>query len=302
MARSDQGIPLQEWRRGAEDLARSFAAGAQPKPVAVRFAMNRGEFCVGEAPIVVYQWLEGDNSYTHKGGGYVIGTSPAGFVLGSAFSAARLATNVAGNQRRRARAGREGAARWRPIDAGHLYVTNLRFTVVGQHNRWTDIWFSDVRLSDCEPNAIILELSGQQPLRLEIPAAEYWYVMFRKLAYGEVAALPQQGAGPESELESAHSRPLPGSVSPSGEQFAKILIGLWVSSSDSRQRLSIDRDGRFVLQITDGTSMSGSASVAGNNLTLTAGNGQQTSFTWACEADALRLIRDDGSVSNYRRD
>lgn len=175
--------------RSGRALAESLRAGAQPHHVSTRLHLEPDEFCVGEIPVTVHQFIAGDGSYVHKTGGYIIGGSAAGMILGGAFSAVRLAANVTGNQMREWRAAREAALRWRPVDAGLLYLTNRRFAVQGAV--WSDLWFRDIRLSGCDPEAVELHIAGSSPVRLEMAGADYWFVMFNKLAFDTVVDVPE---------------------------------------------------------------------------------------------------------------
>lgn len=200
-------------RRAGRELANAMAAGANPRTVAVRVALRPGEDCFGWAPVVVSQWLEGDGSYMHKSGGWGIG----GGVLGVAFSAASITSNLVGNSARKAAAAREAMARWRPIDQGYVYVTNRRFCIQGA-SQFNDIWFDSIRVSDCDSRSIILHPDGIPPLALGVDAADYWFVVFNKMAYGtivmpppptdEVVALPSQPiVGDTTEAEPTSSGP-----------------------------------------------------------------------------------------------
>jgi hypothetical protein len=196
-------------RRAGRELAQAFIAGARPTPVQVRLALQPGEFCVGQVPVAVLQWLESDGAYMHKSGGWMIG----GGVVGTMLSAAVITTNVVGNQARKSRAAQEAAAQWRQIDSGHLFVTNRRFCIQGA-TQWNDIWFHHVRMSDCDSQAMILQLDGNPPTALTVPAADYWFVMFNKLAYDKVMMPPP----PTEEPPAITAEGQPGGPRPVGPQ------------------------------------------------------------------------------------
>jgi hypothetical protein len=195
MRPEDQFRLAQESRQAAQALAEAFRRGVQPQAVDVRMALQPGEYCTGYVPVTVLQYLAADTSWTKKGGGYVIGGSPAGLVFGGAYSALKFGSNVVGNQLRKAKAAREAAAQWRPVEGGTVYITSERFAVQGQ-TQWFDIWYGDVRVSDCTELGLQLELSNQPPTVLQVPAPEYWFVMFNKLAYDKVVDTPAPGASP----------------------------------------------------------------------------------------------------------
>src|SRR3954452_20133943 len=87
MRPEDQFRLAQESRQAAQALAEAFRRGVQPQAVDVRMALQPGEYCTGYVPVTVLQYLAADTSWTKKGGGYVIGGSPAGLVFGGAYSA-----------------------------------------------------------------------------------------------------------------------------------------------------------------------------------------------------------------------
>ncbi|MEU4540574.1 hypothetical protein AB0G15_37620 [Streptosporangium sp. NPDC023825] len=174
-------------------LALAFSRGLQPQAVDARMALHRDEFCVGQTPILLLCFTEAEAEYLRKSGGYVVGGSPGGFVLGSMYSAARLTGNIVGNRMRKAKAAREAAAQWRPVDQGTLYLTNRRFAVQGQ-SQWRDLWFENIRMSDCDGHAIRLEMSGSPSTALQVHNPDYWFVMFNKLAYDKVVTPPDPDA------------------------------------------------------------------------------------------------------------
>lgn len=163
----------------SEAFARWLASGGKPSPVAAAIALMEGEQCFGKAPVLLEQWLDGDDSYVHKSGGFLAGGLLTTITVGSTLGVAR----AIGNQRRRRAAQKASQARFRLIDRGDLYVTNRRLAVAG--SEWTDIWFPDIRMSDCTPDGITLNLPGMPAMRLHTPNDRYWFLMFRNLAYGE---------------------------------------------------------------------------------------------------------------------
>jgi hypothetical protein len=172
-------------RRSGRELALAFARGAQPQPVPVPLTLRGGEICVGSSAGVVLQWLEGQGEYVKKSGGYMFG----GGGLGLAFNTLRLTSNLVGNSARRTRAGREATLQWRPVDQAQVYVTNSRFALHGS-SQWVDIWYEDIRMSDCDGSVIQLEIAGLPRTALQIAYPDYWFVMFHKLAYDRVLIPP----------------------------------------------------------------------------------------------------------------
>jgi hypothetical protein len=187
MARRSEQEMINESRRAGRLLAQAFQNGATPEPVGVRLALQRGEFCVGEIPVIVQQFLEGDGSYTKRSGGWMIG----GGVFGAVYSAVNLTSNAVGNAARRSKAARQTAGQWRQVGSGTVYLTDRRWSMQ-TGNTWHDLWFSDVRASDCDGKMIILEMAGIPRTGLTVPAADYWYVMFNKMAYDRVVMPPPE--------------------------------------------------------------------------------------------------------------
>lgn len=178
--KSEQEL-IDESRRSGRRLAAAFQHGAAPQPINVRLALQRGEYCVGAIPVIIYQWLEGDGEYIKRSGGWVLG----GGVAGALFSAVNVTSNVVGNAARRARAARDAAGAWRQVDSGTAYLTNERWSVQTS-TTWIDWWFNGVRMSDCDGKMITLDLAGVPRTGLVMPEPDYWFVMFHKLAYDRV--------------------------------------------------------------------------------------------------------------------
>jgi hypothetical protein len=180
--------------RAGRDLAAALANGAVPATVPVRFALRPGEACYGQTEVTVLQWLEGEGQYVRKSGGYLFGAGGFGLTL----NAARLTANVVGNKARKARAAHDAAYSWRQVEQGRLSLTNMRFAVQG--SQWVDIWHGDVRTSDCVGGGLQLQLSGMPPTALQVPAPDYWFVLFNKLAYDKVLLPPQAPGEPYQVL------------------------------------------------------------------------------------------------------
>ena len=177
---------LAESRKAGRELAHAFNQGAQPQEISVDIVLPAGEFCVGVTAGSVLEWADSEGQYMKKSGGYVFG----GGGFGMAFNAARLTTNLMGNSIRKGRAGREAAFQWRPLDQGRLFVTNRRFAIQGAR-QWIDLWYQSIRMANCNGRAIELEMSGSPSTALEIPAPDYWFVMFNKLAYDRIVMPPE---------------------------------------------------------------------------------------------------------------
>jgi hypothetical protein len=176
---------IDESRRAGRRLAMALHQGASPHRVPTRLALRKDEFCAGEIPVHIYQFLEGDGAYTKRSGGWMIG----GGLIGAVYSAVNVTSNVVGNAARRAQAAREAAGRWRHVDTATIYLTDQRWSV-RTSTSWYDLWFSDVRMSDCDGKMITLDLAGMPRTGLVLPDADYWFVMFTKLAYDRVVMPP----------------------------------------------------------------------------------------------------------------
>ncbi|WP_066374580.1 hypothetical protein [Herbidospora mongoliensis] len=189
MGYPDAANRIRQSRILGRELAAAFTRGVEPQAVDVQMALQRDEFCVGHSAALLLYYTDAEAEYLKKSGGYVIGSSPGGFALGAIFSAAKFTSNVVGNQVRKSRAAREAAPQWRPVDQGTIYLTNRRFALQGQA-QWHDLWFENIRMSDCDGRIIRLEMVGSPPLGLETINPDWWFVMFNKLAYGKVVMPP----------------------------------------------------------------------------------------------------------------
>lgn len=185
---------IDESRRAGRQLAMAFSKGASPQPVGVKLAMRKGEFCVGEIPVIIYLWAEGDGAYVKRSGGWILG----GGLVGAAYSAVSLTSNAVGNAARRSKAAKEAAFQWRQAESGTIYLTNQRWSIQTP-SKWLDWWFSAVRMSDCDGKMITLDLADMPRAGLVMPVPDYWFVMFNKLAYDQVV-MPQP---PSDELPTA---------------------------------------------------------------------------------------------------
>jgi hypothetical protein len=160
-----------------QELVQALARGWQPTPIAAPFHLPSGEVCYASHPVQVLQMLDGDGSYVHK---TRIMFSPVGVALAAA--------TMAGNSARKRRAAREAQARFRLIDQGMLHVTNHRFAIQGE-GQWTDLYFTNIRMSYCDNDALMLEMSNTPPTQLRAWPAYAIFGLFRYLAHGEVVQL-----------------------------------------------------------------------------------------------------------------
>jgi hypothetical protein len=126
----------------------------------------------------IWQYLEGDGTYIHK--------SRMGFGL---VGLAVVAGTAAGNSARKARAAREAAPQFRPVEQGPFSLTNMRFAVQGQ-SQWIDFWFENIRMSSCDSNSITLHVAGAPPAQLHMWPADYYFALYHFLANGEIIQIP----------------------------------------------------------------------------------------------------------------
>jgi hypothetical protein len=189
MHNPDDLVRISVSRIAGQRLAHEFNQGVEPGAVDVPIVLHPGEFCVGHAPVTVLCFMEAEAEYVKTGGGYELGRNPFILPFQLLFNLIQFLIHVIGNRIRRSRAEREAAPQWRPIDVGTLFLTNRRFAVHGQM-RWHDLWFEDIRMSDCNGIFIRLDMSGSPPLAPELTTPDWWYVMFNKVAYDRVVMPP----------------------------------------------------------------------------------------------------------------
>jgi len=111
----------------------------------------------------------------------------------SAAGLAMAAGTAIGNGARRARAEREAAPRFRPVDQGPFYITNMRFAIQGEM-QWTDLWFGQIRMISCDGASITVRTSGIPPIQLHAWPIDYFYVMYHFLVNGNIIQVPVESA------------------------------------------------------------------------------------------------------------
>jgi len=169
---------MMESRAEGRKLTEALAKGWRPEPVAVPMQLQRGESCFASNSAQIWQYLEGDGSYIHK--------SRGGFGL---LGVAVVAGTAMGNSARKARAAKEAAPRFRPIDQGQLFLTDRRFAFNGQAE-WIDIWFDNIRMSSCDGTSITLQISGAAPAQLHTWPIDYYFALFHYLSNGNIIQIP----------------------------------------------------------------------------------------------------------------
>lgn len=162
----------------AHELADALEAGWWPPAIAVPIRLESGETCHAQAPVSVLQWVEGDDTYTHK---HVGGLHPIVIPL-------KLMTAV-GNSMRKSRAGRNAAAQWREVERGTVFMTDRRLAVRGQQS-WHSIWYRGIMEATCDGTAFTLQGEGMSPTRLLMADVVYNFVLFYRLAFNQVVRPP----------------------------------------------------------------------------------------------------------------
>ena len=160
----------------AVDLAMALRRGSLPAPIQVPFPLTQGEQCVGIFDGPQEQWLAGSGEYVHKSVAWAGGVG--GLMLGGAM-------NMIGNSRRRAAAAREAAEQWRWVDHVRAYVTTERIALQGARD-WQDYWYSELRTLNFDAVGVIVQMTGLAATRLPVQPVDYWFVLLRKLAFGDV--------------------------------------------------------------------------------------------------------------------
>jgi hypothetical protein len=100
-----------------------------------------------------------------------------------------VAGTAMGNSARKSRAAKEAAPRFRPVDQGHLYLTDRRFALQGQM-QWTDIWFENIRMSSCDGTSITLQLSGAPATQVHTWPIDPYFVLFHFFSDGNIIQVP----------------------------------------------------------------------------------------------------------------
>ncbi|WP_030324618.1 hypothetical protein [Streptomyces sp. NRRL B-3229] len=169
----------------ADRLAQGLTSGWRPAAIQVPVHLPAGEGCFAQEDTQVLQYLEGDGTYLHTTS-FGFGFVGLAMTMGSAI----------GNHARKQRAMQEAAARYRPVEAGRMYLTNHRFAVQGRQ-QWIDIWFEDIRMSTCDATCVYLTLGSSSPVALRVWPAPYHFTLYRWLAHGQIVhPQPPPAIGP----------------------------------------------------------------------------------------------------------
>ncbi len=167
---------IHQSREHGRQLAAFFRAGNEPESRPSPIALYPNERYYHGAPVQVWQWIGGDGTYERT----------SGVAIGSIrFMAAYYAINAISNASARSRARRDLQPRWRVLGNAVVHLTNFRMAVQGL-SVWWEFGLHEVRASECDGEGITLEINGCPPTRFAGEYPDYLFVMFRKLAYGEV--------------------------------------------------------------------------------------------------------------------
>jgi hypothetical protein len=167
-----------ESRAHARKLTEALSSGWRPEPVRTPIQLQRDEHCYAQSNAQLWQYLEGDSSYIHK--------SRGGFGL---VGVALVAGTAAGNSSRKRRAAREAEPRFRPVDQGSFFLTDMRFAIQGQA-QWTDLWYEDIRMSSCDGNSITLHIANMPPTQLHAWPIDYYFALYHFLTNGDIIEIP----------------------------------------------------------------------------------------------------------------
>lgn len=186
----------------AVQLAAALDAGWRPGAARSPITLFPGETYAQDTPFALFEFAGRDVAY--RSSTFVGLGSPL-------FLAATVGASLALNAARRRQAEAEAAHQWRVIADGRLHVTSLRFGLQSWAG-WFDIAYRDVRASECHQDGVVLFLDGRAPVKLQVAWPAYLFVLFRFLAYGEIAR-PDPGAEFVRRAVAA-GRQLPAGMSP----------------------------------------------------------------------------------------
>ena len=79
------------------------------------------------------------------------------------------------------------------------------------------------------------------------------------------------------------------------------LAGRWTSLKNLYRTVTFTTDGRYAIEDPVNGGETGTYSVAGSRLTVTARGGNAKTYGWSVEDGFLRLRRSDGSVAEFTR-
>ena len=170
--------PREESILAAAEFSAGLRAGCRPNPIPAAIQLFENEQVYADAPVQVVQFAEAEVTYQQQNNIY-FGESASemiGFAVGQHL--------VNRSQQRKAEA--MAAAQWRVVDEGNVYLTNGRFACA-LRQQWVDLWYQELRASQCDGDGVILWYEGMPPTKLRFAHPEWMWVMFRHLAYGEAA-------------------------------------------------------------------------------------------------------------------
>jgi len=66
-------------------------------------------------------------------------------------------------------------------------VTTQRIAIDGGSGReWQEMWLSDLRRIEHDGDAVVVQTVGAPPTRISAAPADYWVLLLRYAAFGEV--------------------------------------------------------------------------------------------------------------------
>lgn len=165
-------------RAEGRKLAAALTNGWRPPALKVPIQLQPGENCYAHSQVQLWQFLEGDGSYVHK---TRFGLSVVGLTM--------AAGTAVGNSARKARAAREAAPKFRPVDEGILYLTDIRFAIQGKM-QWTDLWYEDIRMISCNSASMTIHASSIPPIQLYAWPIDNFFMLYHFLANHNIIAVP----------------------------------------------------------------------------------------------------------------
>lgn len=175
---SEQLTPPEDSALAAAHLASALRSGWRPPPIEAAIHLLPGEHAVAAHPISVSQHY-----------GQAVQWSPGGFLaLGNPlWTSLSVMGTVAFNVVQRQRAQERARVQWRLHDQGILYMTTTRLACQLQQ-QWVDFAYASIRASGPDLDGLVIWHEGQPPIKLHLPFPDWYYVLLRFLAHGEIVA------------------------------------------------------------------------------------------------------------------
>lgn len=173
---SDRLAGWEESALAAAHLTASLRSGWRPPAIDVPIHLLPGETAIASHPVEISRHC-----------GQQVQWSPGAFLAfgNPLWTGLSVAGTVAYNVTRRRRAEEQARTQWRFADRGLMYMTTQRIACQ-LHEVWLDLPYHSVRASGPVPDGLVIWLDGQSPAKLHLPYPDWYYVLFRHLAHGEI--------------------------------------------------------------------------------------------------------------------